>query len=71
MIFLPHNMMIIGRPPSLHPPASQDHEVRLPYRCCAALDRLGIAHRRPRWDQVSVVRRQAVAALDVWVGPKT
>jgi hypothetical protein len=39
--------------------------------CCAALDRLGIAHRRPRWDQVSVARREAVAALDVWVGPKT
>jgi hypothetical protein len=32
MIFLRHNMMIIGRPPSLHPPTSQDHEVRLPYR---------------------------------------
>jgi len=33
MIFLRHNMMIIGRPPSLHPPISQDHEVRLPYWC--------------------------------------
>src|SRR5690349_21360751 len=32
MIFLPHNMMIIGWPPSLHPPTGQDHEVRLPYR---------------------------------------
>ena len=39
--------------------------------CCAALDRLGVAYRRPRWDQVSVARREAVAALDVWVGPKT
>ena len=39
--------------------------------CCAALHRLGIAYRRPRWDQVSVARREAVAALDVWVGPKT
>ena len=39
--------------------------------CCAALDRLGIAYRRPRWDQVSVARLEAVAALDVWVGPKT
>jgi hypothetical protein len=39
--------------------------------CCAALDRLGIAHRRPRWDTVSVARREAVAALDAWVGPKT
>jgi hypothetical protein len=33
--------------------------------------RLGVAYRRPRWDQVSVARREAVAALDVWVGPKT
>jgi hypothetical protein len=39
--------------------------------CCAALDRLGIAHRRPRRDTVSVARREAVAALDGWVGPKT
>ena len=39
--------------------------------CCAALDRLGIANRRPRWDHVSVARRDAVAALDRWVGPKT
>ena len=39
--------------------------------CCAALDQLGVAHCRPRWDQVSVARREAVAALDVWVGPKT
>ncbi|HEX3219804.1 MAG TPA: hypothetical protein VHU77_07250 [Candidatus Limnocylindria bacterium] len=31
MIFLRHNMMIIGRPLSLHPPTSEDHEVRLPY----------------------------------------
>jgi hypothetical protein len=39
--------------------------------CCASLDRLGIAHRRPRWDQVSVARADAVAALDAWVGSKT
>lgn len=39
--------------------------------CCASPDRPGLAHRRPRWDQVSVARREAVAALDVWVGPKT
>src|SRR6187200_3216273 len=31
VIFLRHNMVIIGRPPSLHPPTSEDHEVRLPY----------------------------------------
>ena len=39
--------------------------------CCAALDRLGAAYRRPRWDQVSVARGEAVAALDRWVGPKS
>jgi hypothetical protein len=39
--------------------------------CCVSLDQLGIAHRRPRWDQVSVARREAVAALDRWVGPKS
>ena len=39
--------------------------------CGTALDHLGIAYRRPHWDQVSVARREAVAALDVWVDPKT
>jgi hypothetical protein len=39
--------------------------------CCTALDQVGIAHRRPRWDQVSIARREAVAAFDVWVGPNT
>ncbi len=38
--------------------------------CAAALDHLGIAHRRPRWDMISVARRSAVAALDECVGPK-
>ena len=37
---------------------------------CDALDHMGIAYRRPKWDQVSVAQREAVAALDVWVGPK-
>ena len=32
--------------------------------CCAALHRLGIAYRRPRWDQVSVARRVLAAASD-------
>src|SRR6187549_2215680 len=31
-------MMIIGRPPSLHPPTSQDHEVRLPYKHAATAE---------------------------------
>ncbi|MDN5748236.1 MAG: hypothetical protein L0H64_06980 [Pseudonocardia sp.] len=38
--------------------------------CGAGLDRLGIAHRRPRSDTISVARRAAVAALDEHVGPK-
>jgi hypothetical protein len=38
--------------------------------CAAALDHLAIAHRRPRWDMISVARRSAVAALDEHVGPK-
>jgi hypothetical protein len=41
MIFLRHNMMIIERPPSLHPPTSQDHEVRLPYQVGADLQNVG------------------------------
>ena len=36
----------------------------------SALDLLGIAHRRPRWDLVSVARRADVARLDEHVGPK-
>jgi hypothetical protein len=38
--------------------------------CSASLDRLGIAHRFPRPDMISVARREAVAALDAAVGPK-
>jgi hypothetical protein len=38
--------------------------------CSAALDRLGIAHRFPRPDTISVARRAAVAALDATIGPK-
>jgi hypothetical protein len=39
--------------------------------CAASLDRLGVAHRRPRPNTISVARRAAVAALDEVVGPKT
>lgn len=35
-----------------------------------ALDLLGIAWRRPRWDMVAVSRKEAVAALDGFMGPK-
>ncbi|RZT85439.1 hypothetical protein EV383_2305 [Pseudonocardia sediminis] len=39
--------------------------------CSASLDRLGVAHRRPRWDLISVARREAVEIMDREVGPKT
>lgn len=39
--------------------------------CSAGLDRLAIAHSRPRANLISVARRAAVAALDEIVGPKT
>jgi hypothetical protein len=38
--------------------------------CSTSLDRLGIAHRFPRPDTISVARREAVATLDRVVGPK-
>jgi hypothetical protein len=38
--------------------------------CSTSLDRLGIAHRFPRPDTISVARREAVAALDAVIGPK-
>jgi hypothetical protein len=38
--------------------------------CSAALDRLEIAHRRPKPNTISVARREAVSALDAFVGPK-
>jgi hypothetical protein len=38
--------------------------------CTWALDLLGIAWRRPKYNTVSVARREAVAALDEFVGPK-
>ena len=38
--------------------------------CTWALDLLDIAWRQPRYDAISVARREAVAALDEFVGPK-
>ena len=38
--------------------------------CGAALDRLGVQWRFARWDVISVARRDAVARLDEFVGPK-
>lgn len=37
----------------------------------AALDLLGIAWRQPRLDHIAVSRKEAVAALDAFVGPKS
>jgi hypothetical protein len=39
--------------------------------CTWALDLLGITWRMPRVDAVSVARREAVEAMDAFVGPKT
>jgi hypothetical protein len=39
--------------------------------CTSTLDLLGIAWRMPRRNMLSVARREAVAALDVHVGPKS
>ena len=38
--------------------------------CTWGLDLLDIAWRQPRYDAISVARREAVAALDEFVGPK-
>ena len=38
--------------------------------CTWALDLLDIAWRQPRYNTISVARREAVAALDEFVGPK-
>jgi hypothetical protein len=38
---------------------------------CTALDRLGIEWRQNRWCSISVARRDSVAALDEFVGPKS
>ena len=37
---------------------------------CVALDELGITWTRPRWFEVAVYRKAAVARLDEFVGPK-
>jgi hypothetical protein len=37
---------------------------------CEDLDRLGIAWRQMNWKNISVARREAVAKLDAFVGPK-
>jgi len=38
--------------------------------CGEALDRLGVEWRFARWDMISVARKEAVARLDEFVGPK-
>jgi hypothetical protein len=37
---------------------------------CAALDELGIPWTRPRWFEVAIYRKAAVAQLDEFIGPK-
>ena len=39
--------------------------------CARALDEIGVAHRMPRVNLLSVARKEAVARLDEFVGPKT
>jgi hypothetical protein len=38
--------------------------------CSQALDEIGVEHRRPRWNAISVARKASVARLDEFVGPK-
>jgi hypothetical protein len=38
---------------------------------CAACDRLGIEWRLNKWNSVSIARRDSVARLDEFIGPKT
>ena len=39
--------------------------------CCWALDLVGIPWRQSNWNCISISRRDAVAALDALIGPKT
>ncbi|MCD2190422.1 hypothetical protein [Actinomycetospora soli] len=47
-----------------------NHSVDILDICAHALDEIGVEHRRPRWNAISVARRAAVARLDEFVGPK-
>ncbi|GAA0803907.1 hypothetical protein Sya03_26630 [Spirilliplanes yamanashiensis] len=47
-----------------------NHSGDLMRLCEESLDRLGITWRMCMWKQVPVARREAVAALDVRVGPE-
>ena len=38
--------------------------------CGQSLDRLGVEWRFARWDMISVAKKEAVARLDEFVGPK-
>jgi hypothetical protein len=39
--------------------------------CADAFDRLGVEWRRNRWNSLSVAKRDSVAFLDTFIGPKT
>ncbi len=38
--------------------------------CADAFDRLGVEWRRNRWNSLSVAKRDSVAFLDTFIGPK-
>jgi hypothetical protein len=48
--------------------SNRSDDIRALY--CAALDQLGIPWTRPRWFDVAVYRKAAVARLDEFIGPK-
>lgn len=47
-----------------------NHSADILELCSRALDAVGVDHRRPRWNAISVARKAAVARLDEFVGPK-
>jgi hypothetical protein len=47
-----------------------NHSPDIPRLCGDALDRLGVEWRFSKWNTISVARRDAVARLDQFVGPK-
>ncbi|MEY2470236.1 MAG: hypothetical protein QOF21_2934 [Actinomycetota bacterium] len=41
------------------------------YLCAAAFDQIGVDWRQNRWNSLSVAKRDSVAFLDTFIGPKT
>ena len=48
--------------------SNRSDDIRALY--CAALDQLGITWTKPRWFDIAVYRKAAVARLDEFIGPK-